>query len=225
LTKFVYFKRDLAYNKVMKQKPRVEIKKLTDALPDPENANEHTQRGQAALEKSISKRGVFRPIAAAGKGVDKPVIKAGNLTQEVMLSLGMDEAIFVYSDGKTPIVHVREDLDPDSDEAALLAIEDNRIGEMSLNWKPEVIEAMGDRVDLSGLFTGDEIEEIQQSELEEVGDNSRTMEHRQNKITPVLYIDQVEVFEQAILAAHIDNRGDAIQYICQFFLDNHDTKG
>lgn len=140
--------------------PRVEIKKLTDALPDPNNANEHTQRGQAQLEKSMSKRGFFRPMAAAGKGVEKPIIKAGNLTQETAIALGMDEAIFIYTDGSRPIVHVRTDLDVDGEDATLLALEDNRIAQLSLNWKPDVLGLQAEQLDLSGLFTTPELKAI-----------------------------------------------------------------
>lgn len=122
--------------------PRVEIHPLTDADPDAENANKHTQRGAKYLENSMRQRGFFRPIAAAGKGTGKPKIKAGNLTQETAVNIGMDkEAIFIYTDGKRPIVHVRTDLDPDSPEAAMLALEDNRTAEVSLDWDHDVLAA------------------------------------------------------------------------------------
>lgn len=93
--------------------PRIEIHPLTDVQPDDTNANKHTAKGARFLENSMRKRGFFRPIAVAGKG-GKAVIKAGNLTQETAVNVGMDEAIYVYTDGTRPIIHVRTDLDPDS---------------------------------------------------------------------------------------------------------------
>lgn len=146
--------------------PKIVRGKLTDAVPDPVNANQHTERGMHIVTKSVRERGIFRPIAAAGKGVDKPVIKAGNLTQEVMLDAGMGEdAIFIYTDGKTPIIHVRTDIEPDSPEAALLAIEDNRSAEVSNRWNPEMLAVLNERIGEAGgstrhLFSDDELRVI-----------------------------------------------------------------
>lgn len=62
---------------------KVETKSIDDILPDPNNANKHTQRGHQIVENSIRRRGVGRGILAAGKNTDKPVIMAGNLTAKV----------------------------------------------------------------------------------------------------------------------------------------------
>jgi hypothetical protein len=140
--------------------PKIEIRPLTDALPDTDNANKHNLKGMRLVENSMRRRGFFRPIAAAGKGTNNPVIKAGNLTQETAISLGMDkEAIFIYSDGTRPIVHVRTDIAPDSPEAAALAIEDNRSGEESLNWDIDMLStlAAGDNAVLATLRHEDKV--------------------------------------------------------------------
>lgn len=39
---------------------KVEVKKIEDLIPDPNNANKHTQRGHALVENSIRRRGVGR---------------------------------------------------------------------------------------------------------------------------------------------------------------------
>ena len=140
--------------------PKVEVRPLTDALPDDANMNKHTQRGVKYLENSMRRRGFFRPIAAAGKGVENPVVKAGNLTQETAVNIGLDqEAIFVYTDGTRPIVHVRTDIAPDSAEAAALALEDNRIAEESLNWDIDVLAALaqGESAVLAALRREDKV--------------------------------------------------------------------
>lgn len=138
---------------------RIEQGKLTDVLPDDNNANKHSARGMGALEKSLRKRGFFRPTAAFGKGVDKPVMGAGNLTQETAVSIGMDDAIFIYTDGTRPIVHVRTDIAPGSKEAQALAIEDNRVAELSLSWDVEVLAGMEAEV-LGELWSPSELSEL-----------------------------------------------------------------
>lgn len=139
---------------------RVERRKLTDVLPDSANANRHRQRGQAALERSLRKLGFFRPTAAFGKDVAQPVMGAGNLTQETAVSIGMDEAIFVFTDGSTPIVHVRTDIAPGSPEAHALAIEDNRIAEISLDWDVETLLSVAPDELLTSLWEPDELSDL-----------------------------------------------------------------
>jgi DNA modification methylase len=100
-------------------------------------------------------------MAAAGKGVAQPVMKAGNLTQEVAVDIGMDEAIIIESDGTRPIVHVRTDLAPDSPEARTLAIEDNRSAELSLSWDAsQIAQELEAGLDLSGMFYPEELSAI-----------------------------------------------------------------
>ena len=50
--------------------------------------------------------------------------------------------------------------------------------------------------------------------------SQRKLGDRQAQIKPVLYADQVAVFERAIRATHIANRGEAITAICQAYLDS-----
>jgi hypothetical protein len=139
---------------------RVEIHKLTEAVPDPQNARKHTLRGAKTIEKSLRERGAFRSLAAFGKGVDQPVIGAGNLTQETAVGIGMDEAIFVYSDGKRPVVHVRTDIAPGSAAARKLALEDNRAAEFAEWDAARLVEF--DTDDLAGLFEPAELSDLGQ---------------------------------------------------------------
>lgn len=136
--------------------PKLRVAKLADITPDAQNANLHSERGRNLLERSLRERGFFRPMAAAGKG-GKPVMLAGNLTQEVAASIGMDEAIIIETDGTRPLIHVRTDLDPDSKEARLLGLDDNRAAELSLNWSPQVLSQLADEIKGTGLWTDEEL--------------------------------------------------------------------
>lgn len=146
----------------------IRVQPLTDAVPDPNNANEHTERGIGMLAKSVRERGIFRPIAAAGGGVEKPVVMAGSATQETLVEQGFGErAIFVYTDGDIPIVHVRRDLDPKSPEAKRLGIEDNRIAEIDLSWNDAILAqlASNEPETIGGLFSPKELGDIFESSV------------------------------------------------------------
>lgn len=138
---------------------KVETKSIDDILPDPNNANKHTQRGHQIVENSIRRRGVGRGILAAGKNTDKPVIMAGNLTAEKARDAGIDEVVFVHTTGNQLVVTVRDDLDPTSPEAIALGIEDNESGKQSYNPDIDLLAAMsaGDNGVLSKLKEDDKI--------------------------------------------------------------------
>jgi len=105
---------------------QVEVMPIEEAATmDLMNTNKHTQRGRGREENSLRKRGVFRPIAAAGKGVTVPVIGAGNQTFEIAANIGIKEAIVVHTRGDQIIINVRDDVAPNSPEFYALAIEDN----------------------------------------------------------------------------------------------------
>lgn len=104
---------------------RVEVVDIGTLKPDPRNANDHSEYGTHLVTQSIGARGVGRPGFAANDGT----VLGGNLSSlEVPGALGMREAIIVHSDGTRPIIHMRDDLDPNSDEARMLALEDNVAG-------------------------------------------------------------------------------------------------
>lgn len=138
---------------------KVETKSIDDILPDPNNANKHTQRGHQIVENSIRRRGVGRGILAAGKNTDKPVIMAGNLTAEKARDAGIDEVVIVHTTGNQLVVTVRDDLDPTSPEAIALGIEDNESARQSFNPDIDLLAAMsaGDNGVLSALKRDDKV--------------------------------------------------------------------
>lgn len=123
----------------------------------PLNTNDHTERGGVLLENSIRRRGAFRGIGAAGKGVETPVVKAGNLTLQKARNAGIKEIVMVHTTGDQLVVTVRDDLDPDSPEAAMLGIEDNQIANISYAPNPQVLAMLsqGQNALLSGLLEKD----------------------------------------------------------------------
>jgi DNA modification methylase len=138
---------------------KVEVKTLDDLQPDPNNVNKHTVRGHQLVENSLRKRGAFRSIAAAGKGVDKPVVMAGNLTIEKARDAGFDEVIFVHTNGRQLVSVIRDDIAPGSAEAIALGLEDNESAKQSYNADIDVLAALaaGDNAILSALRAEDKI--------------------------------------------------------------------
>jgi hypothetical protein len=138
---------------------KVEVKTLDDLQPDPNNVNKHSIRGHQLVENSLRKRGAFRSVAAAGKGVDKPVVMAGNLTIEKARDAGIDEVIFVHTNGRQLVSVIRDDIEPGSAEAIALGLEDNETAHKSYSPDLDVLAAVaeGDNAILSALRANDKV--------------------------------------------------------------------
>ena len=123
--------------------------------PDPRNANRGTARGRQALGLSIKEYGFGRSILLDKKGK----VIAGNKALEVALATGAREAIIIPSDGKSLIAVQRTDLDLERDPRAReLAIADNRVAELDLDWDPATLEALSREINLTKFWTAEELE-------------------------------------------------------------------
>ncbi|MCA9368324.1 hypothetical protein KC887_08805, partial [Candidatus Kaiserbacteria bacterium] len=110
--------------------------KASELTPDSHNANRGTERGRYALEASLRQYGAGRSILVDKHGR----IIAGNKTLETATDVGLDDVIVVQTDGKQIVAVQRMDLDLAQDDTArMLAYADNRVGQLDLDFDPEVI--------------------------------------------------------------------------------------
>ncbi len=107
---------------------------------DPANANRGTQRGDGMLERSLQQYGAGRSVLLDKHGT----LIAGNKTAAKAMELGIPIQV-VESDGHTLIAVQRTDLDLETDTAAMaLGIADNRVGQVSLEWSPDMLQQVFD---------------------------------------------------------------------------------
>lgn len=130
---------------------------LADLKPDPQNANRGTDRGRAALAESLRAYGPGRAVLIDRKGR----IIAGNKTVEQAKALHIPLRV-VKTDGRHLIAVQRDDLDLATDvRAKALAIADNRVGELDLEWDLDMLKQLhDDGLDLSAFWTEAEFAEL-----------------------------------------------------------------
>jgi len=141
------------------------VNKISDLIPDPKNANKGTARGRGMLETSLQKYGFGRSVL-----LDKNnVIMAGNKTIESAGGIGMENVRIIETDGTEIIAVKRTDLDANSKQGRELAIADNRVGEVGLEWDKEVLESLEfEGVGIADFFPSEDKDDIQDiSEIEE----------------------------------------------------------
>jgi DNA modification methylase len=127
---------------------------LADLKPDALNANKGTARGRKMLRASLKELGAGRSILVDKNGV----IIAGNKTAEAARELGHKNIRVVESTGDELVVVQRTDLEIDSKKGRRLAIADNRIAEVDLEWNPETLATLN--LDLGDFFSDVELRKI-----------------------------------------------------------------
>jgi len=137
-----------------KTRPTVtDIRSVADLTADPHNANLGTVRGREALDRSLREYGVGRAVLIDRNGC----IIAGNKVAAEAKRRNVP-LIVVKTDGSHLVAVQRTDLDLDSDPRARgLAIADNRVGELDLEWDVDMLKQLhADGLDLSAFWTDTE---------------------------------------------------------------------
>jgi DNA modification methylase len=142
--------------------------KLSQLQLDPANANKGTDRGRKALAESLKQYGAGRSILLDKKGR----VIAGNKTVEQAIAAGHKDVLIVKTDGSKLVAVQRVDLDLKDKRAKALAIADNRVGELDLEWDSAVLAELGKDIDLSAFWDAKELELL----LGENGDGSEAPE-------------------------------------------------
>ena len=115
-------------------KPNVRVVPITQLLLDDKNANKGTRRGRELLEESLGKYGAGRSVLVDREGR----IIAGNKTVETARAAGMKNIAVIETDGETLVAVQRRDVALNSKKGRELAIADNRVAEIGLEWNPDV---------------------------------------------------------------------------------------
>ena len=132
----------------------MKITKLSDLKLDAKNANLGTDRGRKMLKQSLAELGAGRSILADKHGN----VIAGNKTLETVRELKHQKVRVVQTTGDELIVVQRTDLDIDSKKARKLAVADNRVAEVDLQWNPEMLGKLD--LELGDYFNDGELRKL-----------------------------------------------------------------
>jgi len=129
-------------------------KVLSELTLDPANARTHSDRNIGVIVDALEEVGAGRSIVIDEDGV----VLAGNATTQAAAKAGISKVRVIDTDGDEIIAVRRSNLSPQ--QKAKLALADNRAAELA-GWDAEVLKQMReDGVDLSTLWTGDELDAI-----------------------------------------------------------------
>ena len=183
--------------------------KLSELTPDDINANKGTQRGSGMLEKSLREYGAGRSVLVDKAGR----IIAGNKTIEAAGAIGLEDAVMIETDGSRVVIVKRTDLDLDSPQGRGLAIADNRVAEVGLEWDMEALEKIGEELDLGEFWFDDELPQLDFSDIEDFEEENHTQESDE-PLTYRIMIDFVSEAEQVKATEDLEKKG----YVCQLLI-------
>jgi DNA modification methylase len=123
---------------------------LSALIHAPRNARRHPGRNLELLESSLREVGAARSIVVDEDGT----VLAGNATVQAARQLGFSHVRVVETDG-TELVAVRR-VGLSAEQKRRLALLDNRTAELA-EWDTDVLAALADDTDLSGLWEDDEL--------------------------------------------------------------------
>jgi len=165
------------------------LRRVSDLTLDSNNLNLGTPRGGELLERSLRQYGAGRSVLADKNGV----VIAGNKTAEKAVEIGLEDAIFVETDGKKLVVVQRTDLDLKRDKAAReLAMADNRAGELDLDWdKRRVLASIDDGLDVKSMFRDNELQAMRDALIIEQDDYDEPTHHLKDEflVAPFSVLD------------------------------------
>lgn len=190
--------------------------KISELTPDDINANRGTPRGSAMLEKSLREYGAGRSVLVDKAGR----IIAGNKTIEAAGSIGLEDAVMVETDGTRVVIVKRTDLDLDSPQGRGLAIADNRVAEVGLEWDMEALEKIGEELDLGEFWFDDELPKLDLDSIEEEGFPEMLDEAEFLSRTFTLSQEQASILDRALDVCDASSKAEAITKICDRYLIN-----
>jgi hypothetical protein len=201
---------------------KVTQRNLKDYKFDPENANLGTERGQRLIEQSVAELGPGRSVLVDS---DDTLI-AGEHATKAALAAGIEKAIEIEVPPDAFVVVKRSDLHTGDEKRKRLALADNRAQAVNLNFDADML--LSDMPALDGFWREDEIDALMEQKgiADLVADNldtekegDRLTGNRKKQIKPVLYVDEVRLFEEAMAATGLMNRGQALLEICRVYLE------
>ncbi len=210
--------------------PKITRRKVDDYQQDEGNPNAGSRRGQEMIDASYRQHGAGRSWLA---DKERRLIE-GNHSQVGALEAGIEEVWEIEAPPDVQVVVVRPDLDlEDPDTGAReLSIGANRSAQASISFDVEqLLKAEEGGADLNTFWRDDELDDLFQAhevetaietELEanqEENTQKRKLGERKKQVKPVLYVEMVETFEQALRATGISNRGQALIRVCEVFLE------
>lgn len=127
--------------------------KIDELKQDERNANLHSEKGTELLDKSLNQLGAGRSVLVSRQNE----LIAGNGVAERAKAAGIENVIYVDTDGKELVVVRRRDIESGSKEFYQMALADNIVAKHNIVMNAEVLEALAESVEGVSEWVAEEL--------------------------------------------------------------------
>ena len=117
--------------------------KFKDIKPDSRNTNKHTEYGMHTLDNSLEQVGIIESVTISNDNV----IISGNARHEKIGQKFTKDAIIVETDGTTPVVIKRTDIESGTKEFHKASILANTVAQKNQNIDVQLVEVLANEFD------------------------------------------------------------------------------
>lgn len=201
---------------------RINERSLTEYRKDERNANKGTPRGRLILRESAQELRAGRSLVADADDV----LIGGNHMQDALIEAGITKVVEVETTGDEVVVVKRIDMRTDDSARQRLAVVDNWGNRVNFDpdvdvllEMPEAWEGWIRQDEIDDLMASEQIAELVNDQLDQTVSTQRKLGNPKHQVKPVLYVDEISIFEQALKATGLRNRGQALLTICKAYLE------
>jgi|694.fasta_scaffold67251_5 hypothetical protein len=159
--------------------------KFKDIKPDSRNTNKHTEYGMHTLDNSLEQVGIIESVTISNDNV----IISGNARHEKIGQKFTNDAIIVETDGTTPVVIKRTDIESGTKEFHKASILANTVAQKNQNIDVELVEVLADEFEF-------EVSEVFVEVLEEKDYSDKNKEFDANDFENQNYTIKLEFTEE-----------------------------
>jgi len=191
---------------------KIKTVKISSLKQHPKNCNQHPKEQLQEPQNSLDQFDQVKNIVV--------------WKNKVIAGCGLLEAIKLQNREEIEVVDVS---DWDEKKAISFMVADNRLAELAVmddDLLADLLKDFDDPLDIPGIDEEyiDSLDIIEMQDIDADDIEKRNLGEKRLQIKPVMYLDEISIFEKAIISADEINRGDALIKICKFWIDNHEEK-
>jgi hypothetical protein len=182
--------------------------KVSDLQLDARNTNKGTRRGRESVAESLKRFGAGRSVLIDKNGR----LIAGNKTASEAAAAGITDVVVIQTDGSQLIAVQRVDLDLLTDSKAKgLAVADNRVSELGLEWDAANLQSISAELDLQPFFTPEELADTLNIDASEPNPAPSDLSDRMFADTYSIMVSELTETQQTELLDRLTEQGFTVR--------------
>ena len=168
--------------------------KFKDIKPDSRNTNKHTEYGMHTLDNSLEQVGIIESVTISNDNV----IISGNARHEKIGQKFTNDAIIVETDGTTPVVIKRTDIESGTKEFHKASILANTVAQKNQNIDVQLVEVLANEFEFEVSEVFVDVYNNNDIDLDKFFEEDNSKKENKNKIILEYTDEEFELVNEAL---------------------------